>query len=190
MIEIDSKGAARDVTVTPYWEKNYNTGKIVFYTLEQIRKLAYVGLDYIIKNPALYSPAMVIVAKHELKERDEQYITPNPKHAAPYNEEKTNNHAAFCEDLRIVLVELQAFLTQKNIKYGDSALNPSSCFSKGLSPLDGINIRLDDKIKRLMTGDTSEDEDVELDIIGYLIIKRIYLMRLKKGTSHECSNAN
>jgi hypothetical protein len=173
-------------SATPYYRRGINNIH-EFFTHQQIRGFDTTTLEDIIRIPAIYSPAMVAVARHEVEQRLDAAVravkpTPNPKHATPYNAERTNTHNKFREDLQIVLAELQDFLVQKNIKYGDSALTPTTCFSRNLTPLDGINIRLDDKIKRLMTGDASEDEDVELDIIGYLIIKRIYLMRVKKGT--------
>ena len=60
----------------------------------------------------------------------------------------------------------------KNRKYGNSAIEPCRIFSKA-TPLEQINVRLDDKLSRLMSGQADEDEDVELDIIGYLMLKRI-----------------
>jgi len=88
-------------------------------------------------------------------------------------------HQRFRKDLVTVLTEIQKFLIAKNVKYGDSALTPINCFSK-LSPLEGINIRLDDKVKRLLTGDASENEDVELDLVGYIVIKRIFMLRMQR----------
>ncbi|MCK5617053.1 hypothetical protein KAR91_85110 [Candidatus Pacearchaeota archaeon] len=69
-----------------------------------------------------------------------------------------------CDDIKDMLLA-------KNRKYGDSAVNPCRIFSKA-SPLEQINVRLDDKLSRIMSGQDDEDEDVELDIIGYLILKR------------------
>jgi hypothetical protein len=68
---------------------------------------------------------------------------------------------------------IKNFLIDKNKKYGDSAINPIRFFSKS-DTLEQINVRLDDKLSRILKGDkTIEDEDVEIDIIGYLILKRI-----------------
>ena len=39
--------------------------------------------------------------------------------------------------------------------------------------LEQIDVRLDDKLSRIMSGQGDEDEDVEQDIIGYLILKRV-----------------
>ena len=63
-------------------------------------------------------------------------------------------------------------LCEKNRKYGDSALNPVRVFSR-CDALEQINVRLDDKLSRLMSGQVDDTEDTEMDIIGYLILKRI-----------------
>ena len=73
--------------------------------------------------------------------------------------------------------KLTEFLLAKNRKYGDSALNPRRCFSKA-SPMEGIKIRFDDKLSRLENMQDDEDEDVVLDMIGYLVLFRI-AMRMK-----------
>jgi len=67
---------------------------------------------------------------------------------------------------------IKDMLLQKNRKYGDSAIHPVRCFSKA-SPIEQINIRLDDKISRLMSGQADEDEDVEDDLMGYLVLKKV-----------------
>lgn len=63
-------------------------------------------------------------------------------------------------------------LLDKNRKYGDSAIHPKRIFSKA-DPIEAINVRLDDKISRLISGQADEDEDIDLDIIGYLILRRV-----------------
>lgn len=82
----------------------------------------------------------------------------------------------FEKDLNKVLTQVRDLLVFKNQKYGDSALRPLNCFSK-LSPEEGINLRIDDKLKRIQNQST--DEDAELDLVGYLILKRILLLREK-----------
>lgn len=66
---------------------------------------------------------------------------------------------------------LKALLLEKNRAYGDSAVNPLRIFSKA-SPEEQINVRLDDKLSRLARG-SAAGEDVELDLMGYLILKRV-----------------
>lgn len=65
---------------------------------------------------------------------------------------------------------LSLFLAVKNMKYGNSALEPKRVFSRA-SAEEQLLVRLDDKVSRLMN--RKEDElaknDV-VDIIGYLIL--------------------
>ena len=63
-------------------------------------------------------------------------------------------------------------LIEKNKSYGDSALNPIRCFSK-LNSLEGIKLRIDDKLSRIRNGNNSFNEDTILDLIGYLILLKI-----------------
>jgi len=58
--------------------------------------------------------------------------------------------------------------------YGDSAVNPVRIFSKA-SAEEQINVRIDDKLSRILRGEEIENvpEDTELDLIGYLILKRV-----------------
>jgi hypothetical protein len=84
------------------------------------------------------------------------------------------NPLAFSDDLALVLTGLETFLTLKNEAYGDSALNPVRIFSSA-NPIEQLNVRIDDKLSRIANGDDSED--AELDLIGYLVLKRIAKMR-------------
>ena len=66
---------------------------------------------------------------------------------------------------------LKALLLQRNAVYGNSALDPVRLFSKA-SPVEQILVRLDDKLSRLARG-TAAGEDVEQDLLGYLVLLRI-----------------
>jgi len=68
--------------------------------------------------------------------------------------------------------EIENMLLEKNRKYGDSAIYPLRIFSH-TDPVEQINIRLDDKLSRLRSAQGDDREDAELDLIGYLILKRI-----------------
>lgn len=83
---------------------------------------------------------------------------------------------SFAEDLSTVLVEVQQMLLQKNAAYGDSALEPVQLFSKGLGKDAGIRVRIDDKLSRLSRG-SAAGEDVEHDLLGYLVLLRIAKLR-------------
>jgi len=70
--------------------------------------------------------------------------------------------------------ELANFLIKKNKAYGDSINKPVHIFNTEVKDLFVLlNIRLDDKLSRLKRGKKYKNEDTELDIIGYLIIKRV-----------------
>jgi len=65
------------------------------------------------------------------------------------------------------------FLLEKNRKYGNSALAPTRIFSKA-SPDEQLRVRIDDKISRISSQQLDEDEDVILDLIGYLVLYYIF----------------
>lgn len=77
-----------------------------------------------------------------------------------------NEIIAECEAVRTMLLD-------KNQKYGNSALDPVRIFSKAL-PGEQIRVRLDDKLSRLMHGEVDATEDTVKDLIGYLILLRIF----------------
>lgn len=63
-------------------------------------------------------------------------------------------------------------LIEKNIAYGDSALDPVRIFSK-TGPIEQLHVRIDDKLSRLMKGtEYVGDNDID-DLIGYLILLKI-----------------
>ena len=70
-------------------------------------------------------------------------------------------------------------LCDKNRKYGNSALEPKRIFSKS-STIEQLNVRIDDKISRIASRQVDDTEDAELDLIGYLLIKRVAIA-MNKG---------
>lgn len=68
--------------------------------------------------------------------------------------------------------ELQQLLLEKNRKYGDSALNPCRVFSRANAE-EQILVRIDDKLNRIKNRQDDEDEDVIMDLAGYLILLMI-----------------
>ena len=68
--------------------------------------------------------------------------------------------------------QIKQLLISKNIKYGDSALFPLHLFSKQ-SNLEQLNVRIDDKLNRIINKKDNEDEDVYFDLTGYLILYMI-----------------
>ena len=78
--------------------------------------------------------------------------------------------------IKAITKEVTELLLQKNKQYGDSALKPIGIFAKG-SAEELIRVRIDDKLNRIVQGDESieRDEDVILDLIGYLVLLLIAL---------------
>ena len=75
--------------------------------------------------------------------------------------------AKICDDIRDLLLE-------KNRAYGNSALEPIRVFSKANS-CEQILVRIDDKLNRIKQGvNFLEDEDVLQDLIGYLILLKVW----------------
>lgn len=69
--------------------------------------------------------------------------------------------------------ELCEMLLQKNSTYGNSALDPVRIFSRA-NNIEQIKVRIDDKLSRIAHGAKGfDDEDTELDLIGYLILLRV-----------------
>ena len=89
------------------------------------------------------------------------------------------------EEILNQVKEIGKFLIDKNRKYGNSAIQPTRIFSKA-SDEEQIIVRLDDKLSRLQSGQCDDDEDVILDIIGYLILLRT--IRAIKAKINETNN--
>jgi len=63
------------------------------------------------------------------------------------------------------------FLLEKNLRYGDAALNPINIFSK-VNPESQICNRLDDKLSRIKNSTELKKNDV-CDIFGYIALLMI-----------------
>lgn len=84
-------------------------------------------------------------------------------------------------DIQEVCGEIRDLLISKNESYGDSALNPKRIFSRA-DLMEQLNVRLDDKLSRLAFGRGDLiPEDIELDIMGYLILRRIARKRAREA---------
>ena len=84
----------------------------------------------------------------------------------------------FESEVRSVLQKIGDMLIEKNRAYGDSALDPVRIFSKA-STIEQILVRIDDKLSRLARG-SADGEDVENDLMGYLVILRVARKRMGK----------
>lgn len=80
--------------------------------------------------------------------------------------------------ISMICDEVKDLLIEKNKKYGDSALNPARIFSRA-DTVEQILVRIDDKLNRVKQGAglLANDEDVVMDLIGYLVLLKIALKR-------------
>ena len=85
----------------------------------------------------------------------------------------TTKIATTCEDIKTLLLE-------KNAKYGNSAVEPISIFSKQDNAA-AICARIDDKLSRIKnSGLNDATEDTLDDLIGYLV-----LLKIARGESNR-----
>jgi hypothetical protein len=82
------------------------------------------------------------------------------------------------QDIIRICDRVKNLLLEKNMKYGDSALNPIRIMSQA-SSIEQILVRIDDKLNRLKQGSNLlfEDEDVIMDLIGYYVLLKVALER-------------
>jgi hypothetical protein len=74
------------------------------------------------------------------------------------------------EKIAEVCERIYQTLIKKNKSYGNASQEPINIFFKG-SNLDALNVNIDNKLKRIKNGSEFENEDTELDLIGYMILK-------------------
>lgn len=83
--------------------------------------------------------------------------------------------STFEDDLDTALGKIKELLLAKNKAYGDAALNPLR-FHSSASPVEQLNVRMDDKLSRMARGGKS-GEDEPLDYVGYWVLREVALMR-------------
>lgn len=83
------------------------------------------------------------------------------------------------QEISEVMKELEEILLRKNRAYGDSALDPVRIYSKA-SPTEQINVRIDDKLSRVIRGEAYEDEDIDIDLAGYYVLRIVARRRQQK----------
>jgi hypothetical protein len=75
-------------------------------------------------------------------------------------------------DIVKVCTSISLMLQEKNVAYGDSALDPVRIFSKS-NPIEQLLVRVDDKLSRFARGtEYPGDNDID-DLIGYLVLLKI-----------------
>jgi hypothetical protein len=72
-----------------------------------------------------------------------------------------------------LLTEIAAFLVEKNKAYGNSAAEPIRVFAKSIDAVAQIYVRIDDKLSRIARGSEFPGDDTDLDLVGYLILKKV-----------------
>jgi len=96
-----------------------------------------------------------------------------------YETKRRSTEDLITEDLiSDICDEIKKILINKNKAYGNSVFEPVKIFSK-TNTEEQINVRIDDKLSRLMKGSEYQGEDTETDLIGYLILKKV-LKRYKE----------
>ena len=85
------------------------------------------------------------------------------------------------KEIRAECASIADFLVAKNMAYGNSAAEPVRCFAKRADALLQIDTRIDDKLNRIIKGRDYPGDDTILDLVGYLILRRIVAARTMKG---------
>ena len=75
-------------------------------------------------------------------------------------------------DISVACDQIKRLLLEKNIAYGNSALNPISIFAKA-GAAEGIANRIDDKLNRIKNSQSYPGDNDLDDLIGYLILYKI-----------------
>jgi hypothetical protein len=76
------------------------------------------------------------------------------------------------KDIERVCKQIEKMLIEKNLAYGDSALDPVRIFSRATN-VEQLLVRIDDKLSRFARGtDYPGDNDID-DLIGYLVLFKI-----------------
>lgn len=97
------------------------------------------------------------------------------------------------KEILVQCLEICALLLEKNISYGNSALDPISVFAKDVDPGKQLDIKIDDKISRIKRGVEFPGDDTILDLAGYLVLKLIHQKATRisggsDGTTQEGTN--
>lgn len=75
--------------------------------------------------------------------------------------------------IKTICDEISDFLIAKNNAYGNSAIEPIRIFSSA-STEEQLFVRIDDKLSRIMRGKEYPGDDTIDDLLGYLILLKVY----------------
>lgn len=87
------------------------------------------------------------------------------------------------EEIAATCDGIKALLLEKNLAYGDSALNPMRVFSRA-DAAEQIRVRIDDKLSRLARGHALPDESLDQtvdDLMGYLVLFKVARARSRRA---------
>jgi len=92
-------------------------------------------------------------------------------------------------EILVQCLEIAALLLEKNISYGNSALEPIQMFSQ-IDAGQQLNVRIDDKLNRIKNSKGYPGDNDVLDMVGYLVLKLIHDKRVRmsggnNGTQKE-----
>lgn len=85
-------------------------------------------------------------------------------------------------EILLQCLEIANLLLEKNIAYGNSALNPIQIFAK-IPPGDQLDVRIDDKLNRIKNGSSYAGDNDMLDLVGYIVLKLVDSKRSDIGDS-------
>jgi hypothetical protein len=86
-------------------------------------------------------------------------------------------------EINRVCNEIKDMLIQKNLSYGDSALNPVRIFSR-TNDVEQLLVRIDDKLSRVARGKAYPGDNDILDLIGYLVLLKIAKEKQQENRSN------
>ena len=75
-------------------------------------------------------------------------------------------------EILLECLNIATLLLEKNIAYGNSALNPIQIFAK-IPAGDKLDVRIDDKLNRIKNGSVYAGDNDMFDLVGYLVLKLV-----------------
>lgn len=81
------------------------------------------------------------------------------------------------DEIRAVCEEMAEMLLRKNRSYGNAVAEPVKIFAKRVDTLAQIDVRIDDKLSRLMKGSEYPGDDTVHDLVGYLLLRLAVILK-------------
>lgn len=110
--------------------------------------------------------------QEQLEDTTELVVSPDVAEAIRKGDVSSTKAVVPANDVQGKIIEvldgIKSVVLYKNVKYGNSALEPIGIFAKG-GATNSIKIRLDDKLQRIKNGDELRKNDVA-DMLGYLTL--------------------